>query len=145
MNNVSLIGRLTRDPNITYTQSQMCVARFSLAINRGKDKDGNDRGADYPNIVAFGKQAEGCEKYLRKGRKVAVQGHIQTGSYTNRDGQKVYTTDIIADRVEYLEFGDQQQNQEQGQEQANHQPQQAPAEEEWMNIPENIDEELPFC
>ena len=143
MNNVSLIGRLTRDPNITYTQSQMCVARFSLAINRGKDKDGNDRGADYPNIVAFGKQADGCEKYLRKGRKVAILGHIQTGSYTNRDGQKIYTTDIIADRVEFLEFGDQQQDQ--SQEQTNHQPQQAAAEDAWMNIPENIDEELPFC
>lgn len=137
MNSVDLIGRLTRDPNITYTQSQMCVARFSLAINRGKDKDGNDRGADYPNIVAFGKQAEGCEKYLRKGRKVAIQGHIQTGSYTNKDGQKVYTTDIIADRVEYLEFGDQQQNHEaQG-------PQQEATEDAW--IPESIDEELPFC
>lgn len=100
MNNVSLIGNLTRDPEIRWS-SDLAVARFSIAINRGKDKNGNDKGADYPNIVVFGKQAENCEKYLSKGKKVSVTGHIQTGSY-EKDGRKVYTTDVIADRIEFL-------------------------------------------
>lgn len=102
MNVVTLIGNLTKDPEVRYTESNMAIARFSIAINRGKDKNGEDRGADFPNIVVFGKQAENCERYLAKGRKVAVQGRIQTGSYTNKDGNKVYTTDVIADRVEFL-------------------------------------------
>ncbi len=100
MNNVSLIGNLTRDPEIRWS-SDLAVARFSIAINRGKDKNGNDKGADYPNIVVFGKQAENCEKYLSKGKKVSVTGHIKTGSY-EKDGRKVYTTDVIADRIEFL-------------------------------------------
>ena len=107
MNNVSLIGRLTRDPEVKYTsESQTAVARFSIAINRGKDKDGNDKGADFPNIVVFGKQAENCERFLTKGRLVGIEGRIQTGSYTNKDGNKVYTTDVVANRVEFLEWGD---------------------------------------
>ena len=98
MNNVTLIGRLTRDPDTRYTSdTQMAVTRFSLAIDRGKDK-----GADYPSIICFGKTAENCEKYLKKGRMVGIQGRIQTGSY-EKDGHKVYTTDIVADRVEFLE------------------------------------------
>lgn len=105
MNSVVLIGRLTRDPEVRYTESQLAVARFSIAINRIPGRDGQDRGADFPNIVVFGKQAENCEKYLAKGRQVAIQGHIQTGSY-EKDGRKVYTTDIIADRVEFLEWGE---------------------------------------
>jgi single-strand DNA-binding protein len=106
MNNVILIGRLTRDPEVKYTGNNMAIARFSVAIDRGKDKDGNDRGADFPNIVVFGKQAENCEKYLAKGRMVAIQGHLQTGSYDDKDGKKVYTTDVIADRVKFLEWGE---------------------------------------
>lgn len=106
MNNVNLIGNLTRDVELRTTDSGMSIARFSLAINRGKDKDGNDRGADFPNIVVFGKQAENCNKYLGKGKKVAIQGHLQTGSYEKSDGTKVYTTDVIADRVEFLEWGE---------------------------------------
>lgn len=106
MNNVSLIGRLTRDPDVRYTAgTQMAVARFTIAINRGKDRDGNDKGADFPSIVAFGKTAELCEKYLTKGRMVAIDGRIQTGSY-EKDGRTVYTTDIVANRVEFLEWGD---------------------------------------
>lgn len=98
MNNVVLIGRLTRDPETRYTSdTQMAVTRFSLAIDRGKDK-----GADYPSIICFGKTAENCEKYLKKGRMVGIHGRIQTGSY-EKDGHKVYTTDIVADRVEFLE------------------------------------------
>ena len=106
MNSVNLIGRLTRDPEVRYTESQLAVARFSLAIDRGKDRNGESRGADFPGIVVFGKQAETCERYLAKGRRVAVQGRLQTGSYVNKEGAKVYTTDVIADRVEFLYWGD---------------------------------------
>lgn len=104
MNSVQLIGRLTRDPQITYTENHMTIARFSLAIDRGKDRDGNDRGADFPGVVCFGKTAELVDKYVHKGRLVGVSGRIQTGSY-EKDGQKVYTTDVVADRVEFLDRG----------------------------------------
>ena len=100
MNVVTLVGRLTRDPELK--EGTTSVARFSVAIDRGKDRDGNDRGTDFPNVVVFGKQAESCAKYLEKGRQVAIQGRIQTGSYTKQDGTKVYTTDVVADRVEFL-------------------------------------------
>lgn len=103
MNSVSLIGRLTRDPEVRYGQSQTAVARFSIAIDRGRDRDGNDRGADFPNIVCFGKTAELVEKYIGKGRLVGITGRIQTGSYDNKDGVKVYTTEVVADRVEFLD------------------------------------------
>lgn len=98
MNNVTLIGRLTKDPEVRYTEQQLAVARFNIAINR----IGKDKGADFPSIVVFGKQAENCEKWLHKGRLVAIQGHIQTENYTNKDGNKVYTTDVVADRIEFL-------------------------------------------
>ena len=113
MNSVVLIGRLTRDPEVRYTESQLAVARFSIAINRVPGRDGQDRGADFQNIVVFGKQAENCERFLTKGRQVAIQGHIQTGSY-EKDGRKVYTTDVVADRVEFLEWGDRSQSSSQG-------------------------------
>jgi len=102
MNLAVMIGYLTRDPETRVTESQLSITRFSVAISRGKDKNGEDRGADFPNVVVFGKQAENCERYLQKGSQVGVQGHIQTGSYTNKDGNKVYTTEVIADRVEFL-------------------------------------------
>jgi len=102
MNLAVMIGYLTRDPETRVTESQLSITRFSVAISRGKDKNGEDRGADFPTVVVFGKQAENCEKYLSKGSQVGVQGHIQTGSYTNKDGNKVYTTEVIADRVEFL-------------------------------------------
>lgn len=105
MNNVVLIGRLTRDPEVRFTEQQLAIARFSIAIDRGKDRNGESRGADFPTIVVFGKQAENCEKYLAKGRQVGVQGRIQTGSYVNKDGNKVYTTEVVADRVEFLGTG----------------------------------------
>ena len=82
----------------------MCISKFSIAIDRPKSKEGEDRGADFPSIVVFGKQAENCQKYLAKGRLVAVAGRLTTGSYENREGQKVYTTEVTADRVEFLEF-----------------------------------------
>lgn len=108
MNSVVLIGRLTRDPELRYTTSQMAVATFSLAIDRPV-RAGKERETDFPRITVFGKQAENCEKYLAKGRMAAVQGRLQTGSYTNKDGAKVYTTDVVADRVEFLEWGDRPQ------------------------------------
>lgn len=102
MNNVSLVGRLTRDPELRYTsESSMAVARFSIAIDRPTKKDG-EKQTDYPNIVVFGKQAESCERFLSKGRQVSIQGRIQTGSYTNKDGVKVYTTEVVANYVEFL-------------------------------------------
>ena len=108
MNSVVLIGRLTRDPELRYTTSQMAVATFSLAIDRPV-RAGKERETDFPRVTVFGKQAENCEKYLAKGRMAAVQGRLQTGSYTNKDGATVYTTDVVADRVEFLEWGDRPQ------------------------------------
>ena len=106
MNSVMLIGRLTRDPEVRYTSgSQMAVANFTLAIDRPV-RQGEKRKADFPRVVVFGRQAETCEKYLAKGRLVAVEGRIQTGSYQNRNGDTVYTTDVVASRVEFLEWGD---------------------------------------
>ena len=106
MNNVILVGRLTKDVELKYTtgQNPTAIARFNLALDRGKDKDGKDRGADFPSCVAFGRTAENMERFLSKGLRVAVIGHIQTGSYDGQDGKKVYTTDVIADRVEFIDF-----------------------------------------
>lgn len=105
MNNVTLTGRMTCDPEVRYTSgSQMAVARFSIAIDRPV-KSGGEKQTDFPNIVVFGKQAENCERFLGKGRMVGIQGRIQTGSYTNKDGVKVYTTEVVANNVEFLDFG----------------------------------------
>lgn len=106
MNSVVLIGRLTRNPEIRYTSgTQMAVATFTVAIDRPV-RSGGEKQTDFPRITVFGKQAENCERYLAKGRLVGVQGRIQTGSYQNKDGATVYTTDVVADRVEFLEWGD---------------------------------------
>lgn len=105
-NCVFLIGRLTADPEVRYTSgSQMAVCSFTVAIDRPV-KQGKEKQADFPRVIAFGRQAETCEKYLAKGRLVAVEGRIQTGSYQNRNGDTVYTTDVVASRVEFLEWGD---------------------------------------
>lgn len=110
MNNVVLIGRLTRDPETRYTaNSQMAVTTFTVAIDR-PTRAGGERQTDFPRVTVFGKQAENCEKYLAKGRLVGVQGRLQTGSYQNKDGVTVYTTDVVADRVEFLEWGDRPSN-----------------------------------
>lgn len=101
MNSVVLIGRLTRDPEVRYTASQMAVATFTLAVDR-QVRSGEERKADFIRITCFGKTAELVERYITKGRQVAVQGRIQTGSYQNKDGQTVYTTDVVADRVEFI-------------------------------------------
>lgn len=109
MNQVILIGRLTRDPETRYTQDGMAIARFSLAVDR---QTKGEKKADFINILVFGKQAENCEKYLAKGRKVAIEGRIQTGSYTKDDGTKVYTTDVVASRVEFIDWGEKKKEEE---------------------------------
>lgn len=111
MNKVILIGRLTQDPELRFSQgSNMAVARFSVAVDKGYSRDKRDEmarqgkpTADFPRVVVFGRQAENCANYLAKGRMVAVEGSIQTGSYTNQQGQKVYTTEVLANRVEFIE------------------------------------------
>ena len=104
MNSVILVGSLTRDPEVRYTSdTQRAIANFSIAIDRGKDRSGNDLGADFPSIVCFGKQAEVVEKYVTKGMQVGIQGRLQTRSYENKDGKKVYVTEVVADRVEFLD------------------------------------------
>jgi single-strand DNA-binding protein len=106
MNNVVLIGRLTRDPEVRYTGDQMAIASFTLAIDRIYRSGDGEKQTDFPRVVTFGKQAELCERYLAKGRLVAVQGSVRTGSYKNKEGVTVYTTDVAADRVQFLEWGD---------------------------------------
>ena len=104
MNKVILIGRLTKDPDIRYTQAQetMAIARYTLAVDRRYKKDG-EQSADFINCVAFGKLGEFAEKYLHKGMKIAVEGRVQTGNYTNKEGQKIYTTDVIVESSEFCE------------------------------------------
>ena len=105
MNNVVLIGRLTRDPELSYTPSnQTPVCRFTIAVDRPR-RNGEDTGADFIRITVWGKQAENCDRYISKGRQVGVSGRIQTGSYKNKEGITVYTTEVVADRVEFLGGG----------------------------------------
>lgn len=108
MNHVILIGRLTRDPDVRYSQGAepMCIARYTLAVDRRMSKaakEGGEQSADFINCVAFGKSGEFAEKYLTKGTKIAVAGRIQTGSFTNKDGQKIYTTDVVVEEHEFCE------------------------------------------
>lgn len=133
------IGRLTRDPEIRYSQggNSLAIARYTLAVDRRFKKDG-EQTADFINCIAFGKNGEFAEKYLRKGTKVAVTGRIQTGNYTNKDGVKVYTTDVVVEEHEFAESKNTQQTNNQTQ-----QNQQATG-DEFMNLPDGIDEELPF-
>ena len=140
MNKAILMGRLTRDPDVRYTQGgdPMCIARYTLAVDRRFKREGQD-GADFIPCVAFGKGGEFVEKYCKKGTKLAVSGRIQTGSYTNKEGQKVYTTEIVVEEQEFAESKAAQSGQ---------QNTQLAKEEEgmdgFMNIPEGIDESLPF-
>lgn len=102
MNCVILMGRLTRDPEIRYSQTGTAVARYNLAVNRRYSREG-EPGADFLNCIAFGKSAEFAEKYFRKGLKIVIRGRIQTGSYTNRDGATVYTTDVVIEEQNFAE------------------------------------------
>ena len=143
MNKVVLCGRLTRDPEIRYSQSEkkMCIARYALAVDRKFKRDG-EPSADFINCVAFGKLGEFAEKYLKKGTKLIVTGRIQTDTYNNRDGQKVYSIQVMVEEQEFAESKAQsQQNQPQ-------QPVQkdtpAPDLENFMNVPDSMEDELPF-
>ncbi|MBR4138674.1 MAG: single-stranded DNA-binding protein [Lachnospiraceae bacterium] len=142
MNKVILMGRLTRDPEVRYSQGETstAVARFTLAVDRRFRRD--DASTDFIGCVAFGRNAEFIEKYFRQGTKALITGRIQTGSYTNRDGQKVYTTDVV---VEDQEFAESKNSQGESGFQSTSRPMpSAAAGDGFMNIPDGIDEELPF-
>ena len=139
MNKVILMGRLTKDPDIRYTQgdNSMCIARYTLAVDRRFGRDSNT--ADFIPCVSFGKTAEFAEKYLKKGTKMAITGRIQTGSYDDKDGKKVYTTEVVVEDQEFAESKNSGQA-----------PSPKPAKEEekldgFMNIQDGIEEELPFA
>lgn len=143
MNKAILMGRLTRDPNVRYTQGaeSTCVARYTLAVDRRAKQEGQ-QSADFIGCVAFGRNGEFAEKYLKQGSKIVVTGHIQTGSYTNRDGNKVYTTDIVIEEQEFAESKAAAERNQQQEPQP--QPQTETDENGFMNIPDGLDEELPF-
>ena len=146
MNKVILMGRLTRDPDIRYSQTndgQMAVARYTLAVDRRYSRNG-EQTADFISCVAFGKSAEFAEKYLKQGIKMAITGRIQTGSYTNKDGVKVYTTDVIVEEQEFAESKAASSGRN-----GSYTPQSAPpapssAQPGFMNIPDGIEDDLPF-
>lgn len=141
------MGRLTRDPEVRYSagDNSMAIARYTLAVDRRFRRDGNDQGADFIGCVAFGRSAEFAEKYLRQGTKIVVTGRIQTGSYTNRDGQKVYTTDVVVEDQEFAESKANQEGRTNAGQQQNTQPVPPPAPDTgFVHIPDGIDEELPF-
>ena len=137
MNNVALIGRLTRDPEVRMTTSNTAVGRYTLAVDRRFKKDG-DQSADFIPCITFGKAAEFAEKYLSKGIKIAVTGRIQTGSYTNREGQKIYTTDIVVETQEFVESKNDSNRQAK--------PQEPPVQtaDGFLSVPDGIAEELLF-
>ena len=137
MNRVSLSGRPTRDPEVRYSQgtNPMAVAKFTLAVDRRFKKDG-EQSADFINCVAFGKVAETIEKYVHQGNKIIVEGRWQTGSYTNKDGVKVYTNDCNVESIEFCESRSSQQS--------SSQPAPAPNGDDFMQIPADCQEELPF-
>lgn len=160
MNKVILMGRLTRDPEVRYSagENSLAIARYTLAVDRRFRRDG-EATADFINCVSFGKTAEFAEKYYRQGLKIVVGGRIQTGSYTNREGQKVYTTEVVVEEQEFAESkaasdnyhgGSSYQNNNYGGGYNNNSAPAAPAggssvsADGFMNIPDGIDEELPF-
>ena len=144
MNKVQLVGRLTRDPEIRYSQGEnaTATARFSVAVNRRfKNSDGN-YDADFINCVAFGKSAEFVEKYFKKGMAIGLTGRIQTGSYTNKDGQKVYTTDVVVEETEFVESKGASNT---GNSNVSRPAPSATNNNDFMSIPDGVDEELPFA
>lgn len=138
MNKIILMGRLVRNPEVRYSQGEkpMAIARYTLAVDRKFKRDGEPT-ADFINCIAFGKNGEFAEKYLHKGIKILVEGRIQTGSYTNKDGVKVYTTDVVVENCEFAESKNANQNERP-------QPASQTDSDGFMNIPDGIDEELPF-
>ena len=154
MNKVILMGRLTRDPEVRYSQAAepLAIARYTLAVDRRfqrRDNSGNEQTADFISCVAFGRNGEFAEKYLKQGTKIAITGRIQTGSYTNKDGNKVYTTEVVVEEQEFAESKAASDNYRGG----NFGGQAAPSAptaggsgsaDGFMNIPDGIDEDLPF-
>ena len=134
MNSVQLLGRLARDPEVRYTQGENAtsVARFTVACNR-KYKKNSEQEADFISCVAFGKTAEFIERYFNKGSSIALNGRIQTGSYTNKDGAKVYTTDVVVESLEFV-----------GKKSDDNSADTSKQNDDFMNIPDDIDENLPF-
>lgn len=132
MNKVLLMGRLVRDPEVRYTQGQdqKAIAKFTIAVDRKYKKDG-EQSADFISCVAFGKAGEFAEKYLKKGTKIACEGRWQTGSYTNKEGAKVYTNDCVIEQMEFAES----KRSDSGQ---------ATQSDDFMNVPDDIDDEIPF-
>ena len=152
MNKVILMGRLTRDPEVRYSagDNSMAIARYTLAVDRRFRRDGENT-ADFIGCVAFGRSAEFAEKYFRQGLKIVVTGRIQTCSYTNRDGQKVYTTDVVVEDQEFAESKAASSENAMARQSAPSpaapsmpSPSQASVGDGFMNIPDGIDEELPF-
>lgn len=148
MNKVILMGRLTRDPEIRYAQNEnnTCIANYTLAVDRRFKKQGDEQTADFIRCVAMGKGGEFAEKYLHQGTKIVVEGRIQTGSYTNKDGQKVYTTDVFVESQEFAESKSASQQNENSQSSAPTRPDPASASGDgFMSIPDGIEEEMPFA
>lgn len=146
MNRVILMGRLTRDPEVRYSQgdNSMAIARYTLAVDRRFNRNNSEENnTDFIGCVAFGRSAEFAEKYLRKGTKLLVTGRIQTGSYTNKEGNKVYTTDVVVEDQEFAESKN-ASSQEGGYSAPVRNDAPAPAGDGFMNIPDGIEEELPF-
>ena len=151
MNKVVLMGRLTRDPEVRYSQGEnaLAIARYTLAVDRRFKRDG-EQTADFINCVVFGKSAEFTERYFRQGMRVVVCGRIQTGSYTNRDGVKVYTTEVVVEEQEFAESKSSSDSYVASHPQTNAAPApsmpspSAASADGFMNIPDGIDEELPF-
>ena len=141
MNKVILIGRFVRDPEIRYRTNDRCCANFSIAVDR-KYKQEGQQDADFPRVIAWGKTAEFIEKYFRQGMKIVIEGRIQTGKYTNKEGQTVYTTDVVAESVEFAESKSAASNGN------NSKPAESKPkidEDGWMSIPDDVDDEgLPF-
>lgn len=145
MNKVILMGRLVADPDVRYSQGEnaTAIARYRIAIDRKYKRDG-EQTADFIGCVAFGKSGEFAEKYFHKGIKVVVTGRIQTGSYTNQEGQKVYTTDVVVEEQEFAESKAASEGQGGGYQPAGRPEPSAAVGDGFMNIPDGIDEELPF-
>lgn len=148
MNKVILMGRLTRDPEIRYANNEnnTCIANYTLAVDRRFKRQGDEQTADFIRCVAMGRGGEFAEKYLHQGTKIVVEGRIQTGSYTNKDGQKIFTTDVLVESQEFAESKAAAQNGSDGQSAP---PAQSGAadnskDDGFMNIPNGIEEELPF-
>lgn len=134
MNKVILVGRLTKDPDVRYSEDRKCSARYSLAVQRSYKNSNGQYDADFINCIAFGRTAEFAEKWLKKGSKISIIGSIRTGNYTNKEGQKVYTTDVVVEENEFVESKSEERRE-----------QPSDVGEGFMSIPDSVEDEgLPF-